>query len=89
MVIKIFNSLGQEVTTLVDGRLGPGHYSSAWRADKFSSGVYRYRMTAGGKYRNQEDDAPEVRIFLPPCSLKEAISVLDGFSVALRSLQTY
>lgn len=48
VVIKIFNSLGQEVTTLVDGRLGPGHYSSAWRADKFSSGVYRYRMTAGG-----------------------------------------
>jgi len=48
VVIKIFNSLGQEVSTLVDGRLEPGHYSSVWHADKFSSGVYWYQMTTGG-----------------------------------------
>jgi predicted GH43/DUF377 family glycosyl hydrolase len=48
VIVKIFDSLGQEVATLVDGRLGPGHHSSAWRGDKFSSGVYWYRMTAGG-----------------------------------------
>jgi hypothetical protein len=48
VIVKIFNSLGQEVSTLVDGRLGPGHHSSVWRADKFSSGVFWYQMTTGG-----------------------------------------
>jgi predicted GH43/DUF377 family glycosyl hydrolase len=48
VVIEILDSLDQKVTTFVDGQLGPGHYSSTWQADKFSSGVYWYRMTAGG-----------------------------------------
>ena len=45
--IKVFNMLGQEVASLVNEGKGPGTYSVSWNADKFPSGVYIYRLTAG------------------------------------------
>lgn len=47
VALKIYNLLGQEVTTLVNEQKGPGTYSITWDARNFSSGVYFYRLTAG------------------------------------------
>jgi hypothetical protein len=44
----IYNSLGQEVARLVDGReLTAGKYSMNWNAGDLPSGIYFYRLTAG------------------------------------------
>ena len=45
--LKIFNTLGQEVATLVNEVKRPGSYSVAWNAHSASSGVYFYRLTTG------------------------------------------
>lgn len=46
--LKIFNILGEEVTTLVSDRLTAGSYSYEWEASNMSSGVYLYRLEAEG-----------------------------------------
>ncbi len=45
--ITIYNSLGQEVATLVDGQQMAGHYSVVWNAGNFASGIYLCRIKAG------------------------------------------
>jgi hypothetical protein len=45
--LKIFNILGEEVTTLVSDRLSTGSYSYDWDVGKLASGVYLYRLKAG------------------------------------------
>jgi hypothetical protein len=45
--LKVFNTLGQEVATLVDGIVAPGEHQANFDADRFSSGVYVYKMTSG------------------------------------------
>jgi len=45
--IKVFDILGNEVATLVDGIATQGAHSVRWNASGVSSGVYFYRMTAG------------------------------------------
>ena len=47
VILKIFNSLGEEVTTLVSDRLSAGSYLYRWEASQFASGVYLYRLQAG------------------------------------------
>jgi hypothetical protein len=45
VILKIFNVLGEEVTTLVSDRLTAGSYSYEWsRPDGIASGVYLYRL---------------------------------------------
>ena len=51
--VEVFNTAGQLVATLVDEELGAGSYKTVWNgldkeAGKVSSGVYFYRMEAGG-----------------------------------------
>ncbi|MBX2990782.1 MAG: T9SS type A sorting domain-containing protein [Bacteroidetes bacterium] len=46
--LKIFNLLGQEIATLVDGNFSAGAHSVAWDAAEFSTGVYVYRLEAAG-----------------------------------------
>jgi hypothetical protein len=51
--LKIFNILGAEVATLVDGNLTAGYHDIQWNAasgteGSLSSGVYFYRLTAKG-----------------------------------------
>ncbi len=45
--IKIYNTLGLEVATLVDEFLPPGQHKTIWNATDFASGVYLYRIQAG------------------------------------------
>jgi hypothetical protein len=46
--LKIYNLLGQEVTTLVSDRLTAGSYSYDWDASKVASGLYLYRLETEG-----------------------------------------
>ncbi len=48
VTVKIFDSLGREVVTLVDAVLPAGSHSVDWDAQTFASGVYYYRLAAGG-----------------------------------------
>jgi len=45
--LTVFDLLGRSVATLVDDRLGAGHYEVEWSAADHPSGVYFYRLTAG------------------------------------------
>ena len=47
VTLKIYNTLGQEVETLVSKKLAAGNYSYNWDASGFASGVYMYNFTAG------------------------------------------
>jgi hypothetical protein len=44
--LKIFDLLGRDVATLVDGPQNAGRYSTTWNARNNPSGVYFYRLTA-------------------------------------------
>ena len=45
--LEVYNMLGQAVATLVDGNQQAGVHSFNWNANKFASGIYFYRITAG------------------------------------------
>ena len=47
VLLKVYNSLGQEVATLVDVEMAAGKYQVTWDASGVASGVYFYRLTAG------------------------------------------
>jgi hypothetical protein len=47
VILKIYNFLGQEVTTLVSERLAAGQYEYDWDASGMASGIYLYRIQAG------------------------------------------
>jgi hypothetical protein len=44
--LKVFDMLGREVESLVDGRKEAGRYSLNWNAANLPSGVYLYQLTA-------------------------------------------
>jgi hypothetical protein len=44
--LKVFNLLGQEVTTLVEGERLAGYHKEVWEASRFSTGVYVYVLSA-------------------------------------------
>jgi hypothetical protein len=47
VTIKVYNTLGQEVATLVNENLAAGTYQATFDGAKLASGVYLYKMTAG------------------------------------------
>lgn len=51
--LRVFNVLGQEVATLVDGLRTPGTYRVTFDAAGYSSGVYYYRLQAGNLVRTR------------------------------------
>ncbi len=48
VTIKVYNVLGAEITTLVDEFQTPGKHTLSFNAVNLASGVYFFRMTAGG-----------------------------------------
>lgn len=48
VTLAVFNILGQEVARLVDQQQHAGRYSAKLDASKLPSGVYLYRLSAGG-----------------------------------------
>jgi hypothetical protein len=46
--LKVYNLLGVEVATLVDGQLSAGPHDVEFRSDRLASGVYLYRLMSGG-----------------------------------------
>lgn len=51
VVLKVFDVLGREVATLVDGYKEAGYYEATWDATNVPSGVYFYKLTAGSYTR--------------------------------------
>lgn len=46
VVIKVFDILGNEIETLVDGEKPAGTYELAWFAENLPTGVYFYQLRA-------------------------------------------
>ncbi|MBM2841696.1 MAG: hypothetical protein HW412_2224 [Bacteroidetes bacterium] len=46
--LRVYDLLGREVATLVNEVKSPGEYRTTWDASGVASGVYFYRLTAGG-----------------------------------------
>ena len=47
--LKIYNSAGQLITTLVDQQLAQGNYEFQWRAENLASGIYYYSVVLDGQ----------------------------------------
>jgi hypothetical protein len=47
VVLKVYDVLGREVATLVDGNHAPGRYVAAFDAGDLSSGIYFYAIEMG------------------------------------------
>jgi hypothetical protein len=52
--LKVFNTLGQEVATLVDENVSPGEHKATFDAGKLSSGVYLYKLSAGSRIESRK-----------------------------------
>lgn len=48
VTLKVFNAIGQEVSTLVNGVVEAGNHNVEFNASGFSSGIYYYRLDADG-----------------------------------------
>ena len=46
--IKVYNIMGQEITTLVDKELLPGNHKVEWNPQNLSSGIYFYKLETKG-----------------------------------------
>ncbi|MEZ4823233.1 MAG: T9SS type A sorting domain-containing protein [Ignavibacteria bacterium] len=47
VTLKIYDGLGREVQTLVNGNLSPGNYKVDFDGSNFASGIYYYKLEAG------------------------------------------
>ena len=47
--LKVYNALGQQVTTLVDEFKQPGTYLVNWDANGVATGTYFYRLEVAGE----------------------------------------
>jgi hypothetical protein len=47
VILKVYNVLGKEVATLVNGNKSAGEYNISFNGSNFASGIYFYRITAG------------------------------------------
>ena len=62
VVLKIYDILGREVSTLVNREQKPGFYKVNWLANNFASGMYIYRILA--KYGNGETKIQQRKMLL-------------------------
>ena len=57
--LKVYSAAGREVATLAEGVLGAGVYARSWNGSDYDerqtpSGVYYYRLEAGGWVETQQ-----------------------------------
>lgn len=52
--IKLYNSLGQEISTIVEGVKQEGFYQESFNASKLPSGIYFYKMITGTTIQTQK-----------------------------------
>jgi hypothetical protein len=45
--LTVYNALGQQVATLVNGVRSAGEYIVSWNAANMASGIYFYRLETG------------------------------------------
>ena len=53
-ILKVFDILGNEVATLVNGEKPAGKYEIIFKADKLSSGVYLYQLRTGNSVQSRK-----------------------------------
>jgi len=51
VIVKVFDSFGKEIETLVNKRLAPGNHQIKWDAAGLPAGIYFYRMQAGRYFK--------------------------------------
>jgi len=49
VTISVYNILGKEIATLVEGEKSAGYYQVTWNAENLPSGIYFYTFKAGNK----------------------------------------
>jgi hypothetical protein len=54
LTLKVFDVLGREVVTLVDGIKSAGNYFVTFDGNRLSSGLYLYRLEAGSYTATQK-----------------------------------
>ncbi len=52
ITLKIYDTLGREVETLVNETRPAGHYQVQWKAENISSGVYFYHLRTENEHQN-------------------------------------
>jgi hypothetical protein len=48
VTLEVYDMLGREVASLISQEMNAGSYTAEWNALNFTSGVYFYKLTAGG-----------------------------------------
>ncbi len=54
VILKIYNSIGQEVTTLVNDDRSAGYHQEVWNASNVASGMYIYQLTINNEQGKKE-----------------------------------
>ena len=54
VTLKVYNLMGQEAVTLVDGELQAGYHATKWHAGNMASGIYFYRLMSDKKAITQK-----------------------------------
>ena len=54
VVLKIYNSIGQEVTTLVNDDRSAGYHQLVWNASNVATGMYIYQLTVNDQKGKKE-----------------------------------
>ncbi len=49
VLLEVYNTLGQRVATLVNGKQGAGYHDVEFKASGIPSGIYYYRLQAGNE----------------------------------------
>jgi hypothetical protein len=62
VTLKLFDVLGREVATLVDGEMAAGEHSVLFTAEGIPGGVYIVQMSAGNVIKRSLDSIAEVLI---------------------------
>jgi len=54
VALKVYNLMGREAVTLVDGELQAGYHTTKWHAGNMASGIYFYRLISEKKAITQK-----------------------------------